>query len=99
VVIASPEKKESPPFVTVTEAGSGAGTSDRQLTIRLVGHITVGGEIRLRMAQLVTLLQNPVTSTQYCPVVSSVALVIVIEFVVAQSNKTPSFRHAKVNGP
>jgi hypothetical protein len=98
-MMASPAKKTSPALVTVTDAGSGTGISELQLTIRFDGQVRAGSGMRLRVAQFVVLLQKPAISTQYCPMVSAVAFVIVMELVVAQSSNTPSFLQMKVNGP
>jgi len=99
VVTVSPPKMTLVPPLMLTDSESGGGTSEAQLTTSPVGQTNVGGAIRLSVAQLVTVLQKPLISTQYCPSSPVEALVIVMEFVVAQLSSSPSFRQTKAKGP
>ena len=61
--------------------------------VKLVRALAAVLVLTVKLAQLVTLLQSPVTSTQYKPALSEVTLVIVSEVLVSPVSNKPSLVH------
>ena len=61
--------------------------------VKLVNAVAEVFVFTVKVAQLVTLVQLPVTSTQYWPPLSELMLVIVSELLVSLFNTNPSLVH------
>ena len=61
--------------------------------VKLVSAVAEVLVLTVRLAQLVTLLQSPMTSTQYWPGSSELILVMVSELLVSPVSDSPSLVH------